>query len=237
MPVLRLRTIISRALKITNDEADLVIGAGRVRVDGAALPPSAKIEYYQQVTLDGNVLREETSFTYLLFYKPRGVECTLNENIAGNLLTAFHFPERLYPVGRLDKESEGLLLMTNNGKVFKHIAWSEMNKEKEYVVEVNAPVTDTFLQQMAAGVEIMGKQTRSAHTSAIHNQPQQFRIILTQGLNRQIRRMCRKLGYEVTALRRIRIMHLHLGTLEPGQWRKLTEAEETLLLQELEIEN
>jgi 23S rRNA pseudouridine2604 synthase len=236
MSVLRLRTIISRALKITKDEADLVIGAGRVRVDGAALPPSAKIAHHQQITLDGNVLREETNFTYLLFHKPRGVECTLNENIADNLLSAFHFPERLYPVGRLDKESEGLLLLTNNGKVFKHIAWSKMNKEKEYVVEVNAPVTNTFLDQMAAGVEIMGKLTRTAQTFPAGNSPGQFRIILTQGLNRQIRRMCHKLGYQVTMLKRIRIMHLHINGIEPGQWRHLSKEEEIQLLRELETE-
>ncbi|MCA6362620.1 MAG: pseudouridine synthase [Bacteroidetes bacterium] len=236
MAVLRLRTIISRALKISNDEADLIIGAGRVRVSGNALPPSAKIEPHQQITLDGNVLREETNFTYLLFHKPRGVECTLNKNIADNLLTAFHFPERLYPVGRLDKESEGLLLMTNNGTVFKHIAWSEMNKEKEYVVQVNAPVSPAFLQQMAAGVEIMGKLTRPALTFPVENAPQQFRIILTQGLNRQIRRMCRKLGYEVTLLKRIRIMHLQLTGIAPGQWRHLTPEEKNRLLRELEIE-
>lgn len=235
MSVLRLRTIISRALNVTKDDADLVIGAGRVRVDGAALPPSAKVAHHQQITLDGNVLREETNFTYLLFHKPRGVECTLNENIADNLLTAFHFPERLYPVGRLDKESEGLLLMTNHGTVFKHIALSEMNKEKEYVVEVNAPVTDAFLKQMAAGVEIMGKRTRPAHTFSVENNPQQFRIILTQGLNQQIRRMCNKLGYKVTMLKRIRIMHLHLDGIEPGQWRQLAKDEERRLLRELEI--
>ncbi|MCU0433961.1 MAG: pseudouridine synthase [Bacteroidia bacterium] len=236
MSVLRLRTVISRALHITNDEADLVIGAGRVRVNGMALPPSAKIDHHEEITLDGKILREEKKFIYLLFHKPRGVECTLNDSIADNLLTSFHFPERLYPVGRLDKYSEGLLLMTNNGKVFKHIAWSEMNKEKEYVVEINAPVTPEFLAQMAAGVEIMGKLTRPAHTAALENQPNRFRIILTQGLNRQIRRMSSKLGYKVTRLQRIRIMHLHLNDLEPGRWRMLDAEEEKQLLHMLETE-
>jgi 23S rRNA pseudouridine2604 synthase len=231
MSVLRLRTLVSRALSITKDEADLIIGAGRVRVDGAAFPPSAKIYHHQLITLDGNVLREEKKFTYILFHKPRGVECTLNPHIADNLLSAFHFPERLYPVGRLDKDSEGLLLMTNHGKVFKQISWNEMHREKEYLVEVNAPVTDLFLQQMANGVEIMGTRTRPAQTFAIENQPQQFRIILTQGLNRQIRRMCSKLGYKVTTLRRIRIMHLHLHELLPGEWRLPDAEEEKLLLQ------
>ncbi|MGL5888605.1 MAG: pseudouridine synthase [Bacteroidia bacterium] len=235
MPLLRLRTIISRSLDITKDAADLIIGEGRVRVDGVALPPSAKVWNWQQVTLDGKILREETEFSYVLFHKPRGVECTLNEEISDNLLSSFNFPERLFPVGRLDKDSEGLLLLTNNGQVFRRIALSEMNKEKEYWVEVNAPVTADFLEQMASGVEIMGKLTRKAQTFPVHENPQAFRIILTQGLNRQIRRMCTKLGYNVTRLIRTRIMFLQTGELQPGQWRKLSNTEAEQLLAELQF--
>jgi 23S rRNA pseudouridine2604 synthase len=235
LSVLRLRTIISRSLGITKDEADLIIGEGRVRVDGLALPPSAKVGNWQQVTLDRKVLRDETAFIYVLFHKPRGIECTLNEAVSDNLFSAFSFPERLYPVGRLDKDSEGLLLLTNNGRVFKRIALSEMNKEKEYLVKVNAPVTSDFLEQMASGVEIMGKRTRKAQTFAVSENPNAFRIILTQGLNRQIRRMCTKLGYNVTQLIRTRIMQLQLDELEPGQWRKLNDEEVAELLAELQI--
>jgi 23S rRNA pseudouridine2604 synthase len=235
MSVLRLRTIISRSLGITKDAADLIIGEGRVRVDGVALPPSAKVWNWQQVMLDGKTIRAETEFSYILFHKPRGIECTLNEAVDDNLLSAFNFPERLYPVGRLDKDSEGLLLLTNNGQVFKRIALSEMNKEKGYWVELDAPVTPDFLAQMASGVEIMGKLTRPAQTFPVHDNTQAFRIILTQGLNRQIRRMCAKLGYSVTRLIRTRIMQLQLDGLQPGQWRKLSSAEANQLLTELQI--
>lgn len=229
--MLRLRTLISRELKITNAEADQIIGAGRVRVDGKSLAPSAKVTAIQEIILDGRLLRAASKFTYILFYKPRGIECTLNPHLPNNLLTVFDHSKRLVPVGRLDKDSEGLLLLTDDGRITKHISWNKNELEKEYLVTVNHPITIDFLTQMRNGVIIMGKRTRPAIVEEITASSTTFHIILTEGLNRQIRRMCYKLGYTVTQLIRTRIVHLVLGDLPPGKWRELTENEQKQLLE------
>ncbi len=220
---LRLRTIIARHFTISNEAADLMIGEGRVRVNGKPASPAAKIEDYEEITVDGKIIREAISFSYVKFYKPRGIECTLNTEIENNLLTVFSYPKKLFPVGRLDKESEGLLLMTDDGKIFKEIAWTESGKEKQYVVAVDKPYDDLFVNFMREGIVIMGKKTRPA--KVVNVSEKVFCIILTQGLNRQIRRMCYKLGYEVTELRRIRIANVELGSLKPGEWEELNEEE------------
>ncbi|CAN5301804.1 hypothetical protein BH09BAC5_BH09BAC5_04030 [soil metagenome] len=226
--MLRLRTIISRHFKISNSEADILIGEGRVRVAGKAVSPSEKVEDYEEILVDGKILREAKKFSFVKFYKPRGIECTLNSEIENNLLTVFHFPQKLFPVGRLDKESEGLLLMTNDGNVFKEIAWTEREKEKEYVVRVNKSVDDDFVSAMENGIVIMGKKTKQA--KVFKESEFCFRIILTQGLNRQIRRMCYKLGYEVEELIRTRIVNLELENLKSGEWVELSEEEKAELL-------
>ncbi len=223
--VTRLRTFLSRHLKISNAEADRIIGEGRVRVNGQPVPPAAKLEFWEEIALDGKVIRGATQFSYIKFYKPRGIECTLSPELPGNLLTVFKFPKRLFPVGRLDKESEGLLLLTDDGRIYDGIAISEREKEKEYLVTVDKPIDGHFLEQMRSGVEIMGKITRPAKVSAVEGKPAAFRIILTQGLNRQIRRMCHKLGYRVEELVRLRIVNVELGDLQPGEWRELSSAE------------
>ncbi len=227
----RLRTIIARHYNISNEAADLMIGEGRVRVNGKPASPAAKIEDYEEITVDGKIIRDAISFSYVKFYKPRGIECTLNTEIENNLLAVFSYPKKLFPIGRLDKESEGLLLMTDDGNVFKEIAWTESRKEKEYVVTVDKPYDDFFLSSMSGGIRIMGKQTRQAKVVGISEKV--FCIILTQGLNRQIRRMCYKLGYEVTELRRVRIANVELGSLNPGEWEELTEEEKKNLIGEL----
>lgn len=217
--VSRLRTIIARHFTISNEEADRMIGEGRVRVNGKPAAPAAKVEYYEEIRVDGKIIRGAVAFSYVKFYKPRGIECTLNTEIEDNLLTVFHFPKKLFPVGRLDKESEGLLLMTDDGSVFRNIAWTESGKEKEYIVRVNKIFDETFLQSMREGVVIMGKKTREA--KVFRESERTFRIILTQGLNRQIRRMCYKLGYDVEELIRIRVANVKLGELKPGQWEEI----------------
>lgn len=223
--VTRLRTFLTRYLDISNAEADRIIGEGRVRVNGQAVPPAAKLEFWEEIALDGKVIREATQFSYVKFYKPRGIECTLSPELPDNLLTVFKFPKRLFPVGRLDKESEGLLLLTDDGRIYDGVALSEREKEKEYLVTVDKPIDERFLEQMRSGVEIMGKVTRVAKVYEVEGKPSAFRIILTQGLNRQIRRMCYKLGYQVEELVRLRIVNVELGDLQPGEWKTLSDAE------------
>lgn len=171
------------------------------------------------VELDNTLLQEGLEHKYYAYYKPRGIECTLNTAIANNLLEQLPFEEHLYPIGRLDKESEGLLLLTNDGKLYKDIAFSENHKEKEYLVEVDKELADEAVTALASGIVIMGQKTRPAIVTKVDSHS--FRIILTQGLNRQIRRMCYKLNYNVTMLKRIRITSVLLGDLEPGEYRAL----------------
>lgn len=171
------------------------------------------------VELDGTLLQERIEHKYYAYYKPRGIECTLNAAIPDNLLELLPFEEHLYPIGRLDKESEGLLLLTNDGKLYKDIAFSDNHKEKEYLVEVDTELSDEAISTLAEGIVIMGQKTRPAIVTRVGSHS--FRIILTQGLNRQIRRMCYKLNYNVTMLKRIRITSVLLGDLQPGEYRIL----------------
>lgn len=224
-PVTRLRTIISRHFNFSNEDADRMIGEGRVRVNGKAESPAYKVEQWEEIAVDGKIIREGIQFTYLKCYKPRGIECTLNPEIEDNLHTVFSFEQKLFPVGRLDKESEGLLLMTDDGRVFTDIANSDKEKEKEYLVTVDKPVNAEFIKRMSEGIVIMGKRTRPAALTVFAGDEFSFQIILTQGLNRQIRRMCYKLGYTVVMLKRIRIVHIELGNLKSGEAVPLTAEE------------
>lgn len=221
--VYRLRTLISRHFKISNEKADLMIGEGRVRVDGESVSPAAKIENWEAISVDGEIIRGGITFTYIKFNKPRGIECTLNLKIENNLLTVFNYPKKLFPVGRLDKESEGLLLMTDDGRIYNRIAISEREKEKEYFVTLDRAYDAYFLEAMSNGIVIMGKKTRACKLFSADEKT--FRIILTQGLNRQIRRMCYKLGYDVVELIRTRIVNVELGDLKVGEWKELSETE------------
>ena len=226
--VFRLRTIIARHFKISNEEADKLIGEGKVRVNGKAISPAKKVEYWEEISVSEKIIREETKFTYLKFYKPRGIECTLNSKIENNLTTVFHFPKKLFLVGRLDKDSEGLLILTDDGRIFKNIAASENEKEKEYCVTVDHSIDENFIYKMQNGIEIMGKKTRTAKVFPVDESS--FRIILTQGLNRQIRRMCYKLGFKVVQLIRVRIANVELENLKIGEWKMLNEDEVKKLL-------
>jgi len=167
--------------------------------------------------------RCEKNQIYIALNKPVGVTCTTETHIEDNVIDLVGHSERIFPIGRLDKDSEGLILLTNNGDIVNEILRSENNHEKEYLVTVDRPITDLSLKMMADGVKIMGELTKQAQVSRIDQRT--FRIILTQGLNRQIRRMCSALGYKAQRLQRVRIMDIHLGTLSAGQWRHLTERE------------
>lgn len=207
-------------LRLSNKEATAVILAKRLLVNGQPAQLNQPLQPEDEVTLDGKVLKPAQQFHYLAYYKPRGIETTLNEAIPDNLTQALNFPERVYPIGRLDKDSEGLLLLTNDGSIFDKILHSEQKQEKEYVVRVDKPLTSDTIAALASGVEIMGKKTRPAQVMLLGEFT--FNIILTQGVNRQIRRMCYKLGYEVLELKRVRIVHVKLGDLQIGEWRNLT---------------
>jgi len=221
--VLRLRTIVARYFNITNEKANLIIGRGSVRVDGKVDSPASKIENWQAISVDDKIIRSAIIFSYIKFYKPIGIECTLNSKIDNNLLTVFKYPQKLFPVGRLDKDSEGLLLMTDDGRIFNQVVISERHKEKEYLVTLDRNYDNVFLEKMSNGIVIMGKLTRSCKLIAVTEKS--FRIILTQGMNRQIRRMCYKLGYQVLELIRIRIVNVELGDLKVGTWKELTNTE------------
>lgn len=205
---------------ISKDEASTLIAENRVRINKKKAIQKQYIIETDLVEFDERVLQEPVIYKYYAFYKPRGIECTLNPSIKNNLLELLPFAGHFYPVGRLDKESEGLLLITNDGNFYQQIALSDKLKEKEYVVEVNAEISDADLEKLGSGVLIMrDKKTRPAVVTRINSHT--FRIILTQGLNRQIRRMCHTLGLQVTSLKRVRISSVELGKLEPGTYREL----------------
>lgn len=212
---------------LSNKEAIASIMAGRVLVNGKKGLLRQALLPEDTVTVDGRVLKTPQMHTYLAFHKPRGVESTLNPRIADNLLEATNIAQRVFPVGRLDKESEGLMLLTDDGNLYERVTHAAHHQEKEYAVTVDKPITAEMLELLAAGIVIMGKRTRPAFVAPLTQNS--FRIILTQGLNRQIRRMCYKLGYQVQQLIRIRMVNIRLGELGPGQWRPLHPEE----LQEL----
>jgi 23S rRNA pseudouridine2604 synthase len=227
----RLRVIVSEQCGVSLSAAAAIIRNGRVKVNGAAATPTRLVTEGETVTVDGAEIPTRIELAYVLFNKPRGIECTMNEDIADNLLSVFRYRLRLFPVGRLDKESEGLLLMINDGDLYHEIAHADSQKEKEYYVEVHKPVTEEFLQAMRSGVKILNVITDPCEVFPVAGNDRAFRIILRQGMNRQIRRMSYNLGFSVHKLVRTRIMHLHLDGLKPGEWRELSIAELQPLLQ------
>jgi 23S rRNA pseudouridine2604 synthase len=176
-----------------------------------------------EICIDGRPVGAKRKQIYIALNKPVGITCTTEGDVEDNIIDFVGHPERIFPIGRLDKDSEGLILLTNNGDIVNEILRSENNHEKEYRVTVDRPITDLALKMLASGVKIMGEVTKPCRVSRIH--PDSFCMILTQGLNRQIRRMCSALGYRAQRLQRVRIMHVHLGKLRPGEWRYLTDSE------------
>jgi 23S rRNA pseudouridine2604 synthase len=181
-----------------------------------------------EIRVDGRLLGRRKKQIYIALNKPAGITCTTETHVEGNIIDLIGHAERIFPIGRLDKESEGLILLTNDGDIVNEILRSENNHEKEYLVTVERAVTDLSLKMMADGVKIMGEITKPCKVARVNEKT--FRMILTQGLNRQIRRMCSALGYRVQHLRRVRIINIGLGTLAPGEWRELAEDEVAALL-------
>lgn len=221
--ILTAKFFLVRQLNLSNRHAEAILESGAFKVNRSSVDGNFRIYPADELSLNGQIVRTGKKLVYLALYKPRGIESTMNQGIGDNLLTILPDIEGLFPVGRLDKESEGLMLFTNDGHLYKDLALSDANKEKEYVVELDKSISDHDLNLLSEGVIIMGKMTRKAQV--IRHDDKSFNIILTQGLNRQIRRMCYKLGYEVTFLKRIRIDQLVLGDLKPGRYRLLQESE------------
>ena len=220
---MRLNKYISETGVCSRREADKWIEAGRVTCNGERAALGTRIADGDRVCIDGEPLGAKKKQIYLALNKPVGVTCTTEAHIQDNVIDLVGYPERIFPIGRLDKDSEGLLLLTNDGDIVNEILRSENNHEKEYIVTVDRPITDLSLKMMATGVKIMGELTKPCQVSRIDQHS--FRMILTQGLNRQIRRMCSALGYKAQRLKRVRIMNIQLGTLSAGKWRHLTDRE------------
>jgi len=224
----RLNKYISETGVCSRREADKWIDAGRVSCNGQLAALGTRIVDGDEVCIDGKPIGAKKRQIYIALNKPVGVTCTTEAHIEDNIIDLIGHPERIFPIGRLDKDSEGLILLTNNGDIVNEILRSENNHEKEYIVTVDRPITDLSLKMMASGVKIMGELTKPCQVSRIDQES--FRMILTQGLNRQIRRMCSALGYKAQRLQRVRIMNIHLGNLSSGRWRHLTDPERAGLL-------
>ena len=219
----RLNKFISETGYCSRREADKLIEEGRVTLNGLVPEMGTKVSPEDEVRVDGKLISEKRGKQiYLAFHKPVGIECTTNLEVKNNIVDYINYPSRIFPIGRLDKASEGLILMTNDGDIVNKILRARNNHEKEYIVTVNKPITDRFIQRMGNGVPILDTITRKCLVEQVSKYV--FRIILTQGLNRQIRRMCEYLGYEVTALKRIRIINISLD-VPVGRYRELTAAE------------
>jgi len=204
-------------------EADQWVEAGRVTVDGMQAVLGTQVGEGAVVLVDGKPLPDRPNRVYLALNKPIGIECTTDREVPGNIVDFVGHRERVFPIGRLDKDSEGLILLTNDGDIVNTILRAENEHEKEYVVAVDRPLTPAFLAGMASGVPILDTVTNPCKVTQVGRNT--FRIVLTQGLNLQIRRMCEHFGYTVRRLQRVRIMHLRLGDLPLGRWRNLTSVE------------
>lgn len=224
---LRLNKFLSERGLCSRREADALIAAGRVTVNGAVATLGTQARPDDDVRVDGKPAGAPSRHVYLALHKPQGIECTTDTRVADNIVDFVGHPERIFPIGRLDKDSAGLILLTNDGDIVNRLLRRENEvdgtHEKEYVVTVDRPLTPDFLARMAAGVPVLDTVTRPCRV--LQTGRNTFRIVLTQGLNRQIRRMCEHLGYNVRDLLRVRFVNIELAGLPEGQWRHLTEAE------------
>jgi len=228
----RINKFLSEAGVCSRREADRQIEAGNVTIDGAVAEMGSRVLPGQMVCFNGNPVTKEEEMILLAFHKPVGIVCTAEKREKNNVIDYINYPKRIYPIGRLDKDSEGLLLLTNNGEIVNKMMRSGNMHEKEYIVTVNKPVTESFIRGLAGGVPLVELNTTTRKCKVEKIGKKQFRIILTQGLNRQIRRMCEYFGYRVEKLVRTRIMNIELGDLETGKYREVT-AEEYKKLQGL----
>ena len=219
----RLNKFIGETGYCSRREADKLIDEGRVTINGVIPELGTKVSHSDEIRIDGKLIREQREKpVYLAFNKPVGIECTTNLDVRNNIVDYVNYPKRIFPIGRLDKASEGLIFMTNDGDIVNKILRARNNHEKEYTVTVNKPITAQFIERMGNGIPILDTITRKCKVEQISQFI--FKIVLTQGLNRQIRRMSEYLGYDVVALKRIRIINISLD-IPVGRFRDLTDAE------------
>ena len=230
---MRLNKYLSDAGVCSRREADRLVEAGRITINGETARMGMQVSDETEICIDGKKIIREEKKVLLAFHKPRGIECTANPNVKKNVISYINYPIRIYYIGRLDKDSEGIILMTNNGEMMDKILRSANGHEKEYIVTENKEIDDSFIKAMSGGIYLaeLDRTTKPCKVTALGKKT--FRIILTQGLNRQIRRMCSTQGREVVQLKRIRIMNILLGDLKPGEYRNVTEAEYQQLKEQL----
>jgi 23S rRNA pseudouridine2604 synthase len=224
---MRINKYLSETGIVSRRGADKWVEEGKVTINGVLATVGSQVETGDIVCVEGKEVKKEEQLVYIVLNKPVGITSTTERHIKGNVVDFINHPLRIFHIGRLDKESEGLLLLTNDGDIVNKILRAENHHEKEYIVQVDQPITDQFIKKMGAGVDILDTTTLPCHVEKISDKV--FKIILEQGLNRQIRRMCSALDYSVKRLQRIRIMNIKLGNLKVGQWRDLTDKERTEL--------
>jgi 23S rRNA pseudouridine2604 synthase len=231
---MRINNYISSAGICSRRQADELISQGRVKINGQKAEIGQDVNPGDKVEVNGEYLKPVKDFVYIVLNKPVGITCTTERHIKGNIIDFINHPERIFPIGRLDKESEGLILLTSDGSIVNEILMDKNKYEKEYIVSVNNEITSAFIEGMSKGVRIFNPvkntYTRTNRCKVVKIDSHIFKIILTQGLNRQIRRMCSNFGYEVIKLKRIRIMNIDLRNLPVGKWRNLTKEEVKSLL-------
>ena len=225
---IRLNKYIASSGICSRREADRLIESGKVKVNGLTADLGTRVKDGDSVEVDGKKITPEDDMIYIAFNKPLGITCTTDTRDPSNIIDYINFKERIFPIGRLDKNSSGLILLTNNGDIVNKLLRSENGHEKEYVVTLDRPYDKAFIKTMSTGVPVLGRMTLPAEVFPVNAKT--FRIILRQGMNRQIRRMCEYLGYKVTKLKRIRFINIELGGLELGKWRYLTADEKKDLL-------
>ena len=228
---IRLNKYIASSGLCSRREADTLIENGKVKINGVIALQGSKVNPGDIVEVSGRKITPDDDMIYIAFNKPLGVTCTTDSRDPSNIIDYIGFDERIFPVGRLDKNSSGLILLTNDGSIVNKLLRAENGHEKEYLVTVNRPYDKAFINSMESGVPILGQLTLPCRIKPAGDKT--FKIILRQGLNRQIRRMCEYLGYKVTRLKRIRFMNVMLGDLETGKWRYLTAEEKKELLKDI----
>ena len=228
---IRLNKYIASSGLCSRREADTLIESGKVTINGETAVQGSKVMDGDIVLVNGRKITPDDDMVYIAFNKPLGVTCTTDKRDPSNIIDYIGFDERIFPVGRLDKNSSGLILLTNDGSIVNKLLRAENGHEKEYLVTVNRPYDKNFLRSMESGVPVLGQLTLPCKLKPAGDKT--FKIILHQGLNRQIRRMCEYLGYKVTRLKRIRFMNITLGDLETGKWRYLTASEKKELLKDI----
>ena len=226
---MRLNNFISSTGLCSRRKADELIKQGKVKINSKIATIGLTVSPEDKVEVNGKRLKLKKTDVYIALNKPTGITCTTERHIKGNIIDFVNHPERIFPIGRLDKDSEGLILLTNDGSIVNEILMNKNNHEKDYIVTVDKNINSTFIEGMSKGVRIFNpvknKYTMTNHCKVVRINNRSFKITLSQGLNRQIRRMCEHFGYEVVKLKRIRIINIELKNLPIGKWRNLTEEE------------